>query len=216
MPSFWTSRDTSWADSARLAKLYDALVASRAYNAIAWGTDPADYAAFAAEALGSASGPVLEVAAGSTAQTLPLYVACGRRVVITDRSPAMLDVSRRRAHRQWRAEQLVGIEWREADMWHLPESGPYDTVLAFGLLHLVDDIPSLVEALRKQCAQDGTLWLTGLVGVHRRSRAYLGLLHSAGEGAVPRTLDDLVAALPKGAIVRTRGAMAYVTLLARG
>ena len=31
---------------------HDALIGSRWYNALAWGTDPADYTAFAREAVG--------------------------------------------------------------------------------------------------------------------------------------------------------------------
>jgi len=50
---------------------YDALIGSRWYNALDWGTDPADYTAFAREAVGSAEGPLLEIAAGRPSPRRP-------------------------------------------------------------------------------------------------------------------------------------------------
>ncbi len=57
---------------------------SRTYNRIAWSTAPADYAAFAAAAIASGDGPLLEVAAGSAAATAELHAGSPRPTVLVD------------------------------------------------------------------------------------------------------------------------------------
>lgn len=203
---------SSLADTATAARLYDQLVHSKTYNRIAWNTDPADYAAFAATAIGSARGPILEVAAGATTETLPLYIAAGRPTTITDRSPAMLTISQCHAQQHWTSKQLNHITWTPADMWDLPANPVHDTVLALGLLHLLDDPASLLDRLLEQCSPTGSVWATSLVAETRRARSYLNLLHRAGETAPPRTSAELAATLPPNATITTRGCMAYITL----
>lgn len=204
-----TSRGGSLADSAIAARAYDRLVSSRVYNRVAWSTDPAEYEAFAAAAVGSADGPLLEIAAGSTAATLPLYVAARRPVTISDASEAMLELSRARAHRLWPPESLTGIEWQQADMWRLPTDQRYATVLGLGLLHMIEDIPALLTSLRGRCTADGQVWLSGLTVTSRRSEAYLGLLQRMGEVVAPRTLAEIREELPAEAMTYTRGSMVY-------
>lgn len=80
------------------------------------------------------------------------------------------------------------------------------------LTHLFDDPAALAEALRSQLTPGGTLHLAGLVAETRRGRRYLQLLHRAGEIGVPRTAEQLHAALGGPAELRTSGCMAYATL----
>lgn len=96
---------------------------------------------------------------------------------------------------------------------HLPlPSHEFTTILGLGLTHLFDDLPGLVGALRKRLAPGGQLYLAGLVAETRRGRWYLETLHRAGEVAVPRTAEELKAALDGPTAFHRTGCMAYATL----
>ncbi len=75
----------------RRAAVYDRLVRSPLYNRVAWSTSPDDYADFAAGAIASSSGPLLEVAAGSAAATAELHARSTRPTVLVDRARPMLE-----------------------------------------------------------------------------------------------------------------------------
>ena len=209
--------DDAGAPYDRRAAVYDRLVRSPVYNRLAWSTSPDDYAAFAAAAIRSADGPLLEAAAGSTAATADLHAASQRPTVLVDLSRAMLA----------RAAQRIGVglggrddhDWPahirlvQADILALPfEPRGFTTVLGLGIAHLFDDLPALVAALRAQLAPHGQLYLAGLVAETRRARRYLQALHRVGEVAAPRTADQLHRALDRPAQFRTLGCMAYATL----
>lgn len=68
----------------RGAATYDAMVSSRLYNRLAWGTDPADYAAFACDAVESGDGPLLDVAAPRPRRQAPTWRVPGRWCSPTD------------------------------------------------------------------------------------------------------------------------------------
>jgi SAM-dependent methyltransferase len=200
----------------RRAALYDRLVRSRTYNRIAWSTAPGDYAEFAAAAITSADGPLLEAAAGSAAATAELHARSQRPTVLVDLSRAMLERAARRivaAGDGDEQEVPAHIRLVQADLLALPFPGhEFNTVLGLGLTHLFDDLPALVNALRTQLVPGGQVHLAGLVAESRRGRHYLQILHRAGEVAAPRTADQLHGALGRPADFRTRGCMAYATL----
>jgi len=200
------------------AALYDRLVRSPVYNRLAWSTAPDDYAAFAAAAIGSSTGPLLEAAAGSAAATAHLHAVSERPTVLVDLSRDMLD----RAGQSIAASAVnaagaipAHVRLVQADVLALPfAAGEFTTVLGLGLAHLFEDLPALVAALRAQLAPGGRLYLAGLVAETRRARRYLQVLHRAGEVAAPRTADELHRALGRPADFRTAGCMAYATLRA--
>jgi SAM-dependent methyltransferase len=199
------------------AAIYDRLVRSRAYNRIAWSTAPAEYAAFAAAAIGSSRGPLLEAAVGSAAATAQLHADSGRPTVLVDLSRPMLDRAAQRiaAAAGDGGELPDRIRLVQADILALPFTPHgFGTVLGLGLAHLFADLPALVAALRAQLMPGGRLHLAGLVAQTRRARRYLQVLHRAGEVAAPRTADELRRALGDPADFHTRGCMAYATLAA--
>jgi SAM-dependent methyltransferase len=196
------------------AAVYDRLVRSRAYNRIAWSTAPDDYAEFAAAAIASADGPLLEVAAGSAAATAELHVSSQRPTVLVDLSRPMLErAARRIAGDGDEREVPAHIRLVQADLLALPFlAHGFTTVLGLGLTHLFDDLPALVAALCSQLVPGGQLHLAGLVAETRRGRRYLEILHRAGEIAAPRTAEELHVALSRPTNFRTRGCMAYASL----
>jgi ubiquinone/menaquinone biosynthesis C-methylase UbiE len=191
-------------------------VRSRIYNRIAWSTAPGDYAEFAAAAITSADGPLLEAAAGSAAATAELHASSQRPTVLVDLSRAMLERAARRivaAHKGESQEVPAHIRLVQADLFALPlPAHEFATVLGLGLTHLFDDLPALVAALRSQLLPGGQLHLTGLVTETRRGRHYLQILHRAGEVAAPRSAGELHGALGRPTAYSTRGCMAYATL----
>lgn len=200
----------------RRAAVYDRLVRSPTYNRLAWSTTPDDYTAFAAAAIASADGPLLEAAAGSAAATADLHAHSRRPTTLVDSSRPMLERAARRiaaAHSAHGDEIPACIRLLQADLLDLPlPPGGFTTVLALGLTHLFDNVPALVTALSAQLATGGELHLAGLVAETRRGRRYLGLLHRAGEAARPRTADELHALLGQPTAFRNSGCMAYATL----
>ena len=198
----------------RRAALYDRLVRSPLYNRLAWSTSPQDYADFAAQAIGSSDGPILEAAAGSAAATAALHVRSGRPTVLVDMSRAMLERAAARIAAASEGDAVPShIRLVQADLQAL-KSPPrrFSTVLALGLGHLFDDVPALLSALRAQLEPGGELYLAGLVAETRRGRRYLSLLHRAGEAAAPRSGAQFHEALGSTADFRVIGCMAYARL----
>lgn len=178
---------------------------SRAYNRLLWGTDPADYRAFARRAVDSARGPLLDVAAGSAIETGAAYAASDREITVTDRSVAMLEIAGRRIG----APAAGRVQLVQADAYALP--GPthrFETVLCMGFLHIAEDPARLLAALLEQTAPGGAVWVSSLVAEHRIGSRYLAALHRAGEVAAPRSAAELSARLG-GIGLEVRGSMAY-------
>lgn len=206
--------DDAGAPYDRRAALYDRLVRSRIYNQLAWGTTPDDYTHFAASAFASSTGPLLEAAAGSAAATAELHANSQRPAVLVDRSHAMLERAARRIAATRNGQEVPAhIRFVQGDLFALPlPSHEFTTILGLGLTHLFDDLPGLVGALRKRLTPGGQLYLAGLVAETRRGRWYLETLHRAGEVAVPRTAEELKAALDGPTAFHRTGCMAYATL----
>ena len=202
----------------RRAALYDRLVRSSLYNRIAWSTSPNDYREFAAAAFASTAGPLLEVAAGSAAATASLHATSSRPTVLVDLSRAMLERAGRNIAAATDGDQggCPGhVRLVQADLFALPPpAAPFTTVMGLGLTHLIEDVPSLVEALRAQLAPTGEIHLAGLVAETSRGRRYLQVLHRAGEVAAPRSGEELWEALHRPADFETMGCMAYARITA--
>ena len=188
--------------------MYDRLIASPLYNRLAWGTRSADYAAFAAEALGAGDGPYLDAGCGTAVFTAGVYRSATRPLVLVDRS---LDMAARAADRVGDAPATVV----QADLFDLPFApGGFATVASFGTLHVLDDPWRALAALRDQVAPGGRLFASMLVADRRVGGAYLGALRRAGEVGRPRRAGELDAAahdlFGSSADVRRTGSMAWL------
>ncbi|WP_341349546.1 class I SAM-dependent methyltransferase [Cognatishimia maritima] len=84
---------------------------------------------------------VLEIGAG-TGSTALLLADSVAEIVATDISDKMLEVGRARA---W--EQCINnVTFQQRDAGDLPD-GPFDVVLAHNILHLVEDLPAVLNAV---------------------------------------------------------------------
>lgn len=172
----------------RRAATYDRLIGNRAYNRLAWGTSPSQYAAFAAEAVAADSGWLLDVGCGTTTFTAAAYREARRPLVLSDRSLDMLEHA---------AQRLVDAPaaFVQADLLDLPfAAGHFSTVACFGVLHVLDDPRGALAALRDQLAPGGQLFASMLVADRAVGHAYLSALHRAGEVAKPLRTEHLAAA----------------------
>ncbi|HVJ26243.1 MAG TPA: class I SAM-dependent methyltransferase [Vicinamibacterales bacterium] len=202
----------------RRAAAYDRVVGSPLYNRLMWGSSPAAYAAFAARAVSSGRGPMLDAGCGSLVFTAGIYAGADRPLVLLDKSLGMLEAARDRL-RAVRGVLPASTVFLQADLLDLPlASGCFSTVLSMGMLHLFDDVVGLVAALDRPLAPGGHLYLTSLVAERRIGRAYLSLLHRAGEVATPRTYAQTIQAVQRGVGSTGRldgdiqGSMAFMTL----
>jgi len=210
-PVIESSGLTAGAEYDGRAAAYDRLVTSRLYNRLAWGTDPADYAAFARRAVDSAPGPLLDVAAGTAAATADAYRNSSRTVVLTDRSRDMLAEAAQRLAAGGAVRP--GVRFVQADAFALPfQPAEFDTVVCLGFLHLVDDAVGFIGGLRSLVAPGGRVFCSSLVAATPIGTRYLRLLRRAGEVAAVRTADDL-ATMFRSPVLR-RGSMAYLELSA--
>lgn len=201
---------------AQRARLYDAMIGSSAYNKLFWGTSPNDYAAFAARAIGSGSGPLLEVAVGTARASRLLHLASARRTTLVDMSQPMLALAQEtiRTAAGGRIPERITFECR--DMLEPSSEQRYETILGLGLLHLIPDLPLVLSALGAQLDTSGSLFLGSLIKGSARSNTYLKLLKARGEIAEIRSASDIYEQAKDTnigtVVVSHRGAMAYLVI----
>ena len=196
----------------RHAVLYDHVVGNRLYNRLLWGASPASYTAFAATAVAGAQGPLLDVGCGSAVFTAAAYRTAGRPLVLVDRSLGMLA----RAAQRLGGPHPAPVALVQADLFDLPFlPGQFTSVACHGLLHLFDDLAAVLRVLGGQVAAGGSLYVTSLVAETAIGSRGLGLLHRAGEAAVPRREQELVtaarAALDGPVRSRRKGSMVFLS-----
>ena len=109
---------------------------------------------------------VLELACGTGTTALRLAPHVGQYVA-SDFSPGMLGVARARlAGSPEPPDNLTFIEARPGDAALGP---PFDAVLAFSFLHLVDDLPATLAAIRSHL-RPGGMFLSKTICLGDRSR----------------------------------------------
>jgi len=222
----WAARDGIWsvlpagcgpAGYDRRGIAYDRIVGNALYNHLAWGASTARYRAFAARAVHSGTGPLLDAGSGSAVFTAESYARAGRPVVLVDRSLDMLAVARERLSRSAGGGPAADAVLLQADLLDLPfRPGAFGTVLSMGVLHLFEDtaVKALVRGLVALLAPAGGLFVTSLVAERTVGRWYLAMLHRAGEVATPRPVERLCsvlgAELGETMELDREGSMAYV------
>lgn len=99
-------------------------------------------------------GRVLELAAGTGLVTGAIALAA-REVVATDYAQAMVDA----LHARVQGAKLDNVRCERADVYALTyESASFDAVVAANVLHLLPDLPSALDAM-KRVVQPGGRWV---------------------------------------------------------
>jgi len=158
--------DEGEADWDSIASSYDRMARTRLYNRVVWGADPADYTAYAREALeATEEGGLLDVACGSLTFTEGVYARAPRPAILLDRSLEMLRMGRERLARRGENPRLVLLH---ADGLDLPfRDEAFATIACYGSLHAFEDPGSAVAELHRCLAPGGKLFLTALVDTGR-------------------------------------------------
>jgi len=93
---------------------------------------------------------VLEIGCGTG--TTALHLAPGvAHYAATDGSSAMVRI----ANKKLGATTLANVTFRQADAAEHMPGAPFDAICAFSLLHLVEDVPMVLEAVRAQLKPGG-------------------------------------------------------------
>lgn len=198
------------------AAVYDRIVGSSLYNRVLWGASPERYRTFARRAVASGDGPLLDAGAGSAVFTARAYAEADRPLILVDRSLGMLAAARDRIAELAAGTLPTSITLLQADANDLLlHGGSIETVLSMGMLHLFDDVTGHVKELGRVLAPGGALFAMALVAEEWPGRAYLRLLHRAGEVAPARTFDEMRDAIESGLVAAVQGVreggMAFLT-----
>lgn len=196
-----------------IAAPYDRLISSRLYNRWAWGVDEGAYARFLDEAIAAAGGGrLLDAGCGSAVLSAPAYRRHDVEAVLLDRSLGMLR----------RADDRVPshLHLLQADLYDLPfAEGAFDTVLHFGVAHVLDDPAPVLGSLARVVRPGGTVHVASLVRTDRTcGNAFLRVLQAAGEVAPARSPDQVVEWLARhGAVThRVEGSWLFARCLRPG
>lgn len=131
------------------AKFWDGVAAKYATSEI---KDPEGYQ-FTLERTRSYLGSqdkVLEIGAGTGSTALELAPAV-EHITITDVSPEMIRIGKAKAD-----EKGIGnVDFQVTDAKLHDVGGPYDAILAYNVLHLVEDLPGVLERVRDLLAPGG-------------------------------------------------------------
>lgn len=194
---------------------YDQVACNRLYNRLVWGYDISDYHSLCRQALNSSTaGWVLDAGCGALAFTAKTYADYDERpVVFLDQSITLLRLAKERL------AQLAGavpdnVVFLHGDVRELPfKPKSFGTIIALNLLHVIEDVPGVLRALRKILMDEGTIAFTTLIEANRLADRYLRMWARAGE-LVPRTALRLLAefkALGMPVTYRIQGNMAFIT-----
>ena len=207
--------DMGEADWDSIASSYDRLARTRLYSRLVWGADPADYTAYAREALAATDeGGLMDVACGSLTFTDDVYARAARPVVLLDRSLGMLRMGRERLAKRGGNPRLVLLH---ADGLALPfRDETFTTVASHGSLHAFEDLGSAVAELHRCLAPGGRLFLTGLVDTGRWiGLQWMKMLQRSHHFATIRTADEFTGIVADitgdRPVADVRGNLVYVT-----
>lgn len=196
------------------ARMYDAVVSTRLYNFVLWGTSPFDYVEFARQALSSSrEGRFLDAGCGSMLFTDSVYLNSNRTIIAFDQSLAMLRRARQRLIKlSGRVPEHIRL--LQADLSDLPfRRQSFHTVLCLNVLHQISDAAALISNLNELVTSNGSLHLTSLVSNNRTiGDYYLKALHATGEFVRPRSSRELREILKADKTdYRVKGNMAFAT-----
>jgi ubiquinone/menaquinone biosynthesis C-methylase UbiE len=212
--------DAEKTDWDRIGPIYDRVARTRLYTGLLWGANPADFTAYAREAMGATDdGGLLDVACGSLTFTDVVYARVLRPVVLLDRSITMLQMGRRRLAKRGCSNRSGSpqLALLHADGLDLPfRDETFTTVACYGSLHHFEDLGSAVAELHRCLAPGGRLFLTQLVDAGRRiGLHWMKMLQRSHHFATIYTADEFTGIVADVTgdrpVADVRGNLVYVT-----
>ena len=139
----------------RVAAVYDRLISNRLYNRLIWDNLPANYVAFASDAINAAAdGPHLDAGGGSLLFAAAAYQRSHRPIVVFDHSLVMLRRARARLAESGR-QPSPNFVLVHGGLFAIPfRPGRFRTIMGMGLLHeirrLLSGVLRSLESFRVQ------------------------------------------------------------------
>jgi len=173
---------------------YDRVIGNRIYNHVMWGYNISEFLAFTHSALLSRkSGWVLDAGCGSLVFTSEIYAEYSERpVLMLDQSIQMLRAAKSRLCGLC-GEVPSNIVFIQGDILRLPflqES--FSTIISLSVLHVIEDMHSMIRELWKALDRGGNLSVTSLILGRSFGDRYLRYLHKLGGVASPRNWQQVL------------------------
>ena len=131
----------------------------------------------------NASDRVLEIGCGTGSTALQLAPGVAH-ITATDISRGMIDIARSKLGR----DAPSNVSFRQADAADWIDGHPFDAICAFSLLHLVEDVPGVVDSVRAQL-KPGGLFISKTECLKHRSVAMRALVAAlTAIGIAPRVI----------------------------
>jgi SAM-dependent methyltransferase len=175
---------------------YDRVIGNRFYNRLMWGYGISEFPVFTETSLGhSKSGWILDAGCGSLVFNAETYARYAERpVLMLDQSIEMLRAAKSRLI-GLNGEVPSNIVYLQGDILKLPfRQGSFSTVLSLSVLHVIEDMRSMLGGLWEVLAEGGNLSLTSLILGRTLGDRYLRFLHRSGGVAAPRHAGEILEA----------------------
>ena len=183
---FWEVEGLPEGDYDGQASKYDKLVGSILYNKIMWGNSPMDYAKFALKNLNDSDpGRIVDVGCGSLIFTHQVYSDYKKQnLILSDHSAEMLRIGKKKLERH--SPNNNPKQFLRLDALNMPfHEGSIQTILSFGLLHILKNPSNLLLEFNRILNKSGRLHITSLCTDRKISAKYLSFLHEKSHVASP-------------------------------
>lgn len=179
----------------RLARFYDVVICNPLYNRLMWGYSTQRYDSFTHDALTSSNeGWVLDAGCGSLAFSAKTYATYSERpVVFMDQSLKLLRIAKSR---------LIGLNgdvpanmvFLQGDALQLPfKSKSFHTIISLNLLHVLNDLKSVMLGLKTAMAEKGSMSFSTLIKNNRRADKNLAWMLKKTSGVDARDIGQIQA-----------------------
>lgn len=194
--------------------IYEVVACNRFYNRIVWGYWTSEYHSLCLDALESSTEEwVLDAGCGSLAFTAKTYLAYTERpVILSDQSIRMLRLAKSRLIKL-NGTVPSNMVFLHGDVLQLPfKSQSFGTAIAMNLLHVIEDIKTMLKGLKSVLMERGSILFTTLLENNRFADKYLHKLGEAGY-LIPRSPDQMLSVFDElGMTVKCRikGNLAFI------
>ncbi len=178
----------------KFGNIYDWVACNPLYNRLIWGYSTGKFSSLVNHAMmSSENGYILDVGCGSLAFTAKTYLKHrNRRVVFSDQSLKLLRIAKSRLAN---ADNSIpeNMIFFQNDAMQLPfEPDTFNTIICLNLLHVIDDIKTVITGLKNILTKDGKIYFTTLVRNNRLADRYLKLWEDKDE-VISRDIEQLTA-----------------------
>jgi ubiquinone/menaquinone biosynthesis C-methylase UbiE len=194
---------------------YDRLISNALYNRVMWGNAPKSYTDFCKIGLKNNNGIIADIGCGTLSFTYKAYAEYFKNeMFLCDLSYEMLKLGKNRLSSI--CNDLSNITFLRSDALNMPFKGArIQTVLSFGLFHIIDNPSELIREIVRILMPEGQLFLTSLCSDRKLSAKYLNFLRKKAHVAKPLNSIEIKNLIEENGIkitdLNVKGGMAYIS-----